>query len=229
MKALVLLSLFYILLNAQVLQFSAGKNNVVHKVASEVLHRAYTRIGIEPEFSYINLQESLILSNSGQIDGEIARIKVIHKKFPNLIEVPVVISYVEGAAFSKNTSLYIANWNDLKPYRIGIAKGAKFIETGTKGMNRIFYKGFKAAFFALDKGEIDLVVTPKSTGKYIIHEEGFKDIKMVGETLQKLDLYHFLHKKNKHLIPKITPVLQEMKKSGEIQYIRGYYFRKIIR
>lgn len=229
MKLFLCISVFISLAFSDELRFSGGKDNIVHQVASEVLKRAYSRIGMQPSFLLTDLQKALILANSGQTDGEIARIKVINKKFTNLMLVPVVINYVEGISFANDKNIYVSNWKDLKKYKIGVARGAKFIETATKGMNVKLYAGFKEAFYGLEKREVDIIIAPKSTGRYIIHKEGLKDIKMVGEILQTLDLYHFLHKKNAHLIPKIVPVLQDMKKTGEIDYIRGYYFRKLIK
>ena len=50
---------------------------------------------------------------------------------------------------------------------------------------------------------------------------------MISSTLEKQKLYHFVHKKNSHLIPIITPVLKKMEQSGEIAYIRNAFLRKL--
>jgi len=224
----ILFLVFLTTVYAQELTFSAGKDNIVHEVASDVLKKAYKKINITPHFIFIPLEKSLQLSNSGQTDGEIARISVINRNYTNLIKVPVVINFVEGVAFGKGKHMHINKWRDLKPYRLGIAKGAKFIEKGTQGMNVTLYKGFHESFEALDKDEIDIAIVPKTTGKYLIYKNGYKDIHSLGKTLQRLNLYHFLHKKNAYLVPLLTPILQKMKKSGEIKYIREYYLQKQI-
>lgn len=212
----------------QALTFSSGRENVVHQIASAVLLKAYKKIGIEPEFIYLSLQKSLDMSNAGKTDGEIARIKKITEQYPNLVRVPVVINFVEGIAYSKNSSLKITSWDDLRPYSIAIAKGAKFIETGTEGMNRVMVEGFVEAFELLEQDKVDIVVAPKTSGLYIVRKKRFHDISAVGSVLQKLDLYHFVHKKNADIVPKLTPVLESMKESGEISYIRSTYLNRLL-
>ena len=210
------------------LTFSGGKENIVHQVSAHILDRAYERIDIHPEFIFLQLQESLNASNSGKTDGEISRIKKITKRYPNLVEVPVVLNYVEGIAFGKDSTVKIRSWSDLSSYKIAITKGAKFIEHGTEGMNRVFTNSFYESFELLNNNEVDLVVAPKTSGLFIIHKYKYEEVKFVGSVLQRLNLYHFLHKKNINLVPKITPVLESMKKSGEIDFLRSSYFNFLI-
>lgn len=230
MKSIVLI--FFVTLlsisEARALTFSVNQDSVAHDIGTTILTKAYNRIGITPQFISMPLQQSLEMSNAGQIDGEIVRIKKITEMYPNLVEIPVIISFVEGIAFSKDYSMEINSWEDLKPYKIAIIEGVKFIEKGTEGMNRILVDGYKEAFTLLKSDEVDIVVSTKTSGVFIAHKLRYRDIKPIGSVLQKLDLYHFLHKKNAHIIPQLTPVLQTMKKSGEISYIRGQYLNNLL-
>ena len=220
--------LIFSIADTQALTFSAGKDNVVHQVASAVLLKAYARIGITPQFVYMPLQKSLDMSNAGQTDGETARVKAITRLYPNLVEVPVAINFVEGIAFSKDSTVQIHKWGDLQSYKIAVVRGAKFIEISTDDMNRVLVEEFKDAFTLLDNNEVDLVVAPKITGIYITHKLQLKDIHPVGSVLQKLDLYHFLHKNNAHLVPQLTQVLESMQQSGEITFIRASYHNQLL-
>ncbi len=227
MKLFSLILLFFTSVT-QALTFSGGKDNMVHLISAEVLQRAYTKVGLNPKFDYMALQESLIQANSGRTDGEISRIRKITTKYPNLVEVPVVINYVEAISFSKDPLVKIEKWSDLESYKIAIVKGAKFIEKGTLGMDRVMAPGFIDAFELLQNNEVDLVVTAKATGLFMIYKYKYHNIKPVGSVLQRLDLFHFVNKKNVNLLPLITPVLKEMSLSGEIRYIRGAYLNKIL-
>ncbi len=39
-------------------------------------------------------------------------------------------------------------------------------------------------------------------------------------------MYHYLNKKNKHLVPKLTSVLQDMEKEGLIKKIKDDYIKE---
>jgi len=43
-----------------------------------------------------------------------------------------------------------------------------------------------------------------------VKENQAKQVNIQGKRLIRVALYHYLHKKNKRLLPKITTVLQEM-------------------
>jgi hypothetical protein len=223
----ILLLLFSLIVEARVYTFSGGEDNTVMLIASKVLQKAYAKAGIEMEVLFLPLEESLQRSNSGQTDGELVRIKKITQLYPNLRQVPVEIISVEAIAFSKNTSLNIKQWSDLKGHKLTIVKGTKFIEQATKNIPKEVVLSFKEAFDALAQDKTEILVIPKLAGLRLYYSHEYDNIKPVSAALTRLSLYHFVHKKNSHLIPIITPVLQEMKKSGEIDYIRQSYLRRI--
>jgi len=228
MKPIILLFIiFSVVLNARVYTFSGGTNNVVQIVAAKILTKAYSRTEVKIKPVFMPLAESLDRSNKGETDGELARVRAITKLYPNLMPVPVVIGRVEAIAFSKNTSLDIKNWNDLDGHKFTIVKGSKFIEAATKKLQKDHVDSFEEAFAKLAKDETEIIVIPQKAAVRLILQKEYKDIKPVSSSLQTLSLYHFVHKKNAHLIPIITPVLLKMQKSGEIKYITNAYLRSI--
>ena len=226
-QIITLLVLLPLILNARIYNFSGAEDHTIMYIASSVLQKAYTRAGIETQFVFLPLEVSLKRSNSGEDDGEIARIKNITLLYPNLRQVPVEITAVEAVAFSKSTSLNIKNWSDLYGHKVTVIKGVKFIEQSTKNIPREFKPTFAEAFEALENGNTEIVIAPKLTGKSVLYKENYNQIKVVSPTLKRLPLYHFVHKKNSHLIPIIIPVLKKMKESGEIDYIHQAYLRTI--
>ncbi|RDH86079.1 MAG: hypothetical protein DIZ80_01010 [endosymbiont of Galathealinum brachiosum] len=214
-------------LTAESYLFSGGSRNVAMTIASEVLIKAYSNAGIDIEPVFLNLEESLQQSNAGITDGELARIEKISDIYQNLMQVPVSIVSVEAVAFSKKPSLLIDKWEDLRDHKVVIIKGAKFIETATEHLPVQKALSAQGAFDRLNKGLVDIVVLPKLAGWSIIHRKKYKNIRMVSASLKKMKLYHFVHKKNRHLIPVITPHLKEMEKTGEISYIRNTQLRRL--
>jgi len=218
-KTLFLL-LFPALLNAENYTFSGGKNNLAHIIAADVLVKAYAKAGISITPKFMNLEYSLKQSNSGITDGELARIRNIDIKYPNLKIIPVAVSSVQAIAFSKNTSLNIRNWNDLQHHSITIIKGAKFIEKETQHLTTNRVASFEMALELLNKNKTEIIVTPQLASLNLINKNKYQKIKAVSTSLKSLELFHFVHEKNNHLIPIITPILNDMKESGEITFIR---------
>jgi len=199
---------------------SSGKNNLIQSISATILVKAYERIDIEIKPVFLNLQDSLQQSNAGITDGEVARVSTITKFTPNLRKVPVPIMFLDAVAFSKNTSIKINDWDDLRNYKFTIVKGVKFIETATKQYERREAKNYLEALELLQSGKTEIVVTSKIAFVNLIYSKKYHNIKAVSESLKRLQLYHFVHKKNSRLIPIITPVLQGMLDSGELAHIR---------
>lgn len=209
------------LLNAESYTFSGGNNSIAQAISAKVLIKAYKKVNINIKPLFLTLEESLHRSNSGDTDGELARISAITQFTPNLNKVPVPIISISAVAFSKNTSLFINNWSELRGHKLTIVKGAKFIEIKTNGLKRHFVATIEEALQLLQSDQTEIIVIPKLASINLIYQNKFHDIKAISNSLEKLELYHFVHNKNIHLIPIITPILQEMKKNGEINFIRN--------
>ncbi|MDF1880199.1 transporter substrate-binding domain-containing protein [Sulfurimonas sp. MAG313] len=227
MKFLLIIAFITIQLNAQTFSISLGKNSVAHEISKKILIKAYARIGIQPKFISTGFLKSLELANSGKTDGDVSRVKQVSKKYPNLIAVPVEINFIEAVAFSKKHTIKINNWKDLAPYKIVIVKGIKFIEYNTEGFDRVIVANYKEAFDLLHSMKADIIIVPKLVGILNQFKNTQEHIKAISPSLKKLSLYHFVHKKNAYLIPKLVPVLKAMQKSGELQYIRSAYLRQL--
>ncbi|RDH81180.1 MAG: hypothetical protein DIZ80_13795 [endosymbiont of Galathealinum brachiosum] len=226
MKTIFILLLLPILAQAESYTFSGGANNLAHKIASEILTKAYNRSGITIKPLFLTLSDSLQQSNAGITDGEIARIASITRFAPNLRQVPVSIIQVQAIAYSKNKTLIINNWEDLRGHKLVIVKGAKFIEVGTANLERALVSTFDAALDLLQQDKTEIIVIPKLAGINLIYKKKYHDIKAISNSLQTLKLYHFVHKKNSHLIPVILPALKKMEKSGEIAFMRKAHLIK---
>jgi len=59
-----------------------------------------------------------------------------------------------------------------------------------------------------------------------LRKSAIQNVQIVGTRLIKIDLYHYLHKKNKHLVKKLQSVILEMEKSGRISEIREACIKK---
>ena len=227
MKYFIIFLLLLPTLDAKTYKFSGGKGNTVQLIASKILQVAYNRAKVKIEPVFLQPEESLQASNSAKTDGELARIEQISTIYPNLVIVPVSLITVSAVAFSKNKSLKITKWDDLKDYKITIVKGTKFIEKASISIDKQVVLSFKEAFDDLNSGKTDIIIIPKLSGLKMIFENNYKKIYLVSDSLKSMKLYHFVHKNNVHLIPIITPILESMKENGGLEYWKKAYFKSI--
>ena len=46
--------------------------------------------------------------------------------------------------------------------------------------------------------------------------------------MQRHDLYHYLHEKNKHYIPILDKTIRAMKESGELEALREFFISELL-
>ncbi len=195
-------------------------NDPVADLSETVLRKAYERLGISIQTQTHPAERSLALSNKGAVDGEVNRIKKIESIYPNLIRVPVAINVIEGVVFAKTKTFPVQGWKSLSPYKIGIRRGTKFAELGTKGMMVEPVNENDQLFKLLNIGRTDVVVTSRIEGLEQITTMKLPGIRILEPPLVTLELFHFLHKDHKDLLSGITTVLKSMSDSGQIKAIR---------
>ncbi|PCI29428.1 MAG: ABC transporter substrate-binding protein [SAR324 cluster bacterium] len=197
----------------------------IAEITSLILRQAYKQIGIGLTITYLPAQRALIESNEGIVDGEVHRILGIEKRYPNLIRIPVSIWHMKGVVFTKNVTFEVKGWQSLEPYRIGTLRGVKFVENNTQGMNRLRVRDYTQLFLMLADNRLDIVVLAQLSGLKALKATKAEGIRILSPPLTVLKLYHYLHRKNLHLIPEITKALKEMEQQGKIRAIWQQYLK----
>ncbi|MBL7004300.1 MAG: hypothetical protein ISR69_09770 [Gammaproteobacteria bacterium] len=148
---------------------------------------------------------ALIESNAGLVDAELFRVEGIDKQYKNLIQVPGAISFSRILAYVKKDShLTPKNWTDLKGLRVGYVIGAKIVERKLKGIRSVGVHRPEQLFDMLKRGRLDVAVYTATTAK--IHD----DIIPINTPLLKVPVYHYIHKKNKHLLILLRDSIQQL-------------------
>ncbi|WP_028974830.1 substrate-binding periplasmic protein [Spirochaeta cellobiosiphila] len=229
-KILFLVYLFVTGMGTLIAQSSINLSSIesqTNALSEIILEEAYTKLGIELTFTILPPERALASSNSGATDGEVHRIKGTEKSYPNLVMVPVPINSVEGLAITKNLDLTITGWESIRPYKIGIRRGIKYIENGTKGMDVEFNTTDEALLQKLIADRIQVAVESRLDIISILKSPKYSQLQILEPPLQSIKLYHFLNKKHSSLIPQITKVLEEMEKSGRIKEITDNYISSL--
>ena len=80
--------------------------------------------------------------------------------------------------------------------------------------------GYPALFRMLERGRLDVGVMPRINGLDALNRLDIRGVRELRPAIIRIDLFHYLHKKNSHLVPRISAVLEGMKRTGELADIR---------
>lgn len=185
-----------------------------------ILVEAYDSIGCDAKILRVPAERALVMSNSGKVDGEAARVPVIETKNANLIRVPTPLYTNTVVAYTKRLSRdMIKGWEDFEPYKIGMVIGYKFIEKKTAGMDRTVVTCYEKLFAMLAGGRVDVVVVEYFDSLPSLKSYRMDRIKMLEPALAYNPMYHYLHKKHADLVPKIDAALKRMHEQGRMEGI----------
>lgn len=190
-------------------------------IPEKIMREVYAKLGISIKITKLPAARSIETANSEVAGAELARIKVDPYEYPNLVRVPVAIDTIEGVVFSKYEHFKVNGWDSLRPYKIGIRRGVKFTEKGTKGMGVMLANSNKQLLLMLAKGRVDVVVLNRRNAAYELEQSEFQGIISLSPSVHYLEVFHYLHVTNRYLLPRLGKALKKMRKSGEMDRIAG--------
>jgi polar amino acid transport system substrate-binding protein len=199
-----------------------GELSLFHKVVWQRFVRAVelSKLDIKLVMEVVPSERSLMITNT-EGDAELMRVKNIKVLAPditdNLLIIPEALGVTEIVVFAKRTDIIINDWSSLDAYQNGVQSGIKLFE---KTPNKYSVTRIEQAFRMLDKDRIDTVVSSRIVGLNIIKNLQLNDIKVLEPTLERHEVFTFLHKKHQALIPKLTEALKTMKINGEFEKIQ---------
>ncbi len=206
------------------LVFSAVEGTRPAVVAGEVLRRAYKQLGIGVEIRELPGERALMYSHEGKTDGEAFRISGIENEYPKLLRIDVPLRVDRIYLFVKRGKEFaVQGWGSIPAGTIiGYQRGVKFVEINTVkyGLKTLGVGRSVQLFRMLDAGRVDAIVEGPAKGAKVVKELGLQEIARLEPPIHTSVLYHYLHEKHAHLVPKITAVLKEMKASGELRMIQ---------
>jgi len=178
------------------LRLATTPDEPTHVLAQQILELAYARAGIQVEFVEMPFLRSLARSNGGYLDGEVARLTVIEKDYPNLVRIPVKLFDISTFAYATSPVPEVRTWLDLKDKRLGLELGVVLTDRATEGLSRTFSSSQRQLAMMLRRGGVDLVVY---SGMKIFGEPEFKFYR--SAPLQTESMYHYLHQRKARFIP----------------------------
>lgn len=195
----------------------SGPQNV--EEFKKVLDMIYHPLGYTVKIRLLPGSRSLVMSDNGKTDGEVARTDIIEKSFQNLIQIPHPLSHLELVVFTQKNNISILNWQDLAPYKIGLIRGLRVFELPTKGMQQDFCFSVESLFKKLNSGRNDVALYFPDEGMATVNALGLKGITYLKPPLQRIPIYHYIHNKHRSLVPKVTAQIKILTQDGTVEKI----------
>ena len=229
---IIAISLSNHLLAAEELTFATGffaqHNNSNDDSYKLFIRQIYKTIGIDTHFLHYPAERSLRLSNSGQLDGEVIRIKGLERKYPNLRMIPTPIHKLEVLALSVDLDVEITDWQDLSPYKIGILTGIKYSEKKTKNMEVHRVTHIEQLLKMLAKNRLDIVLCMRIPCLKSLIELKLDNIKVIG-SFDSVPLFHYIHRKHEAIIPLVDAEIIKFKNKGVLAAIKKKSIVKLLK
>lgn len=198
------------------LTFSTIEKSAVAAVATDIILEAYKKLGIEIEVYPTSGKRSLVLSSKGSYDGEVVRIYAVGDKFPDLKRVELSGFILKAVVLINRKNLNYLSIDTLKTKQVGHLEGVVQAERFTNGFMNVWEAGTNEELFELLAAErLEAVISTSVAEELMIKKLGLDNVVQLGPPFEVEQFYHYLHKKNEHLIPKIQAVLHDMHASGE--------------
>lgn len=183
-----------------------------------IVLEAFRRIGVAVRLVQLPSERSLRNANQGVDDGSYVRIAGLSALYPNLIMVPEPMSEFRFTVFTRDPALAPADWDSLRPLRVGIVTGWKLAEQHLQGAPQLTKARDEATLFALlDKGRVQAIVASQHSGWAVARAHGYQGLHGVQPPLAVLPMYVYLNQKHAALVPRLAQALRSMRADGSLQ------------
>ena len=180
-----------------------------------VVKEAFARNGYQLQTIHLPAERALKNVNAGIEDGEMLRIKGMEKLYPNIIRVPEKIIDMEFVAFSHRKINMESGWSVLSKYAVSFINGWKIYEENVPADAEIIkLRTIKQLFSLLQKKRTDIILYERWGGLYHIKKNNIQSVLLLSPPLATKEMFIYLHKKHKKLVPKLAQTLKQIKRDG---------------
>lgn len=209
------------------------KNSFMGKWLEMIYTEAYKRLGFKIDYKGYPAKRASLLSDSGEVDGEISRVATYGKDHPNMIKVEEPHLYASFDAYGVDPTIKLDGWDSLKGtnYKVNYRLGVTLVEaklplvlpkSNLESVNSIESGLLKTI---LKRGDL-FIDLGSNIEEAIITTESLKNsqLRKVG-TMETIPAHSFLHKKNKDLAIDLSKVLTQMKAEGLVERYRKIAYK----
>ncbi|MCF2857744.1 transporter substrate-binding domain-containing protein [Pseudoalteromonas sp. SMS1] len=191
---------------------------IEQEIGRIVLPEIYKRLDIDIKITPLPGKRAQFEASTGLKHGEIMRIFSYGEETPSTIRVPTPYYYLETMAFvRKDSGVKIDSVDALRNYHIVKVRGVKHTNNITKGMKYVEdMDTTKQILRLVSAGLADVALTNRIDGLVQLDELGITNVEPLNKNLAVLELFHYIHESQKHLVPLVNNKIIEMQRSGEL-------------
>jgi hypothetical protein len=195
--------------------FPANSKSKIIAASKRIVTEAYRRLGHSVKLWGLPLSRSIAMADKGRLDAELVRIGGLSKNFKNLLQVSFPLLQMNTKVVTRDRNLKSMNISDLFKssvvYRSGILKFEKLFE---KHKNKREVLDSIQIFKMVKNKRVEFGVIVAEISQHLVKKEPFSKLKVIPTDDPTAEVFHYIHKKNKNLLPKMVEMLKQMKKEG---------------
>ena len=194
-------------------------NGYLDRVLAETFRRAELEFVIRD----VPPARGLAQANAGILDGDVARIDVPSRLFPNLLRVPEPIIDVVFAGLHTRDDVVVENVEDFERYRVGYVRGWKIAELMFADVDSALPVRRPAQLLdMLEAGRIDLAFLTVAPARHLARSRNLGELDVTDFAIRR-NLYLHLHESHADKVPRLSAALAAMKADGSYgELLRGY-------
>jgi len=179
-----------------------------------LLQQAYRQLGLEMRLDLMPIDRATLELNRGVlVDAALVAASSFAKFNPGLLKVPVPIYQLDLRVFSRDPTLSIRRWQDLRPYQVMFLQGMTSVALRLQQhqmQDQFEVLSMGQALQRLALGRNQLAILPKAEAEAMLSELRLEKVFMAAEPLEVMPAYHYLHPKHQHLVVPLTQVLSRL-------------------
>jgi len=214
---IIMINSLSILYSNDVLQMGAVIPEITVLETMDVLIEGAKRLNYGIEVVTLPAERSLIKSNRGELDGEVARIIDMDKKYENLIRIPETVTELFYYVYSNKDH----NLNSVEEFfksdlvLVNVI-GIKFTENYKQNIPENRFMPVSQMLSALKMvaiGRGDIVIANDLEVKEIFKENTIPGLVKSKQPITSIKLYPYLNKKHKNLVEPLAQAMKDYKKT----------------
>lgn len=185
-----------------------------------VVGEAFRRNGLALELVKLPAERALQNANNGIDDGDLSRIAGLEQHYPNLIRVPEKLFDMDFVVFTNSPKVTASDLETIARYNVGLIRGWKILETKTAGMPYVTaVRNAETLFNMLSKKRIEIALYSRWMGTALSKKLGIANVRVIDPPLASKEMFMYLNKKHKDLIPRLAESLRQIKQEGMYEKI----------
>lgn len=194
-----------------------------------IYEEVFRRLNIEVKFDYYPLKRAGIQTDSGESDGEPARVYSYAENYTNLLRIEEAVFSMTVVAYAADPEIKgLKGWESLRgtEFQIEYPRGMKICELNLpKIVKKEFLHSISGSYQGLARlaeKRTDLYIDDLNSASPIINnpELGLKDKINIAGVMASAPLYMFVHKRHRGKVARLANIIRAIKSEGLVEKYR---------